>query len=277
MIFMLILLGVAITLFVTGCSIDNDNKKKKNVPVLYDRETGEETPAGTGTMTDLSLLKDFTGLEYLTVSGQPLESLDGIEALANLREIHIECCDLQDYSAVFSLPEIEFIGLEGTAIASLEGIGANGKLHGLWLNSSGSLTDLGPLEEYDFSYAVENGGFMFSFDNEKVKDLSFLSRVPYFCDLNIGGIDSKKWADAVKDCRVRSLVAFNISSQKAFAAFVETHRDIEVLHMPWNTNVTDLGMLPGLPNLQRVQISNNMKKAIKSLEGKEYSFELVIE
>jgi hypothetical protein len=36
-------------------------------------------------------------------------------------------------------------------------------------------------------------------------------------------------------------------------------------------------MTPDMPNLQRVQISNNMKKAIKSLEGKEYKFELVIE
>ena len=47
--------------------------------------------------------------------------------------------------------------------------------------------------------------------------------------------------------------------------------------MPWNDKVTDLSMTVNLPNLQRLQISNNMKKAINSLKGKTYAFELVIE
>jgi len=101
--------------------------------------------------------------------------------------------------------------------------------------------------------------------------------VRYFCDFCVGSIDASRWVESVSHSRIRRLVAFNFPSQKVFAAFAEAHTDIEVLHMPWNTKVTDLSMTPDMPNLQRVQISNNMKKAIKSLEGKEYKFELVIE
>ena len=196
--------------------------------------------------------------------------------MTELQRVNINFCDLQDYSAVFSLPEIEFIDLNYTGVSSLEGIGANGKLHGLSMNGV-KLTDLSPLNGCDFSYAAENGGFIFNYDNEKTKDFTFLSRVLYFCDLNMSGIDASRWVDAVANSRVRNVVAFKFPNQKVFAAFVQAHQDIEVLHMPWNDKVTDLSMTVNLPNLQRLQISNNMKKAINSLKGKTYAFELVIE
>ncbi len=253
-----------------------DENKKKEIPMVYDRETGEETPAETGTMTDLSRLKGMTGLTWLCISGQPLESLNGLEDLTRLQEVQITHCDLEDYSEVFALPEIEFIHLDYTAVSSLAGIGTNGKLHGLWLSGVG-LTDLSPLVECDFEYASEHGGFIFDYDNENAKDFSFLSRVSYFCDLCMSGIDASRWVEEVSNSRIQRVVAFRFPSQKVFAAFAEAHQDIEVLHIPWNDKVTDLSMTLEMPNLQRVQISNNMKKAINSLKGKEYPFELVIE
>ena len=57
----------------------------------------------------------------------------------------------------------------------------------------------------------------------------------------------------------------------------EQHPELEDMHIPWNDRITDLSMLTEMPNLKRVTISHNMEKAVKSLEGKEYRFELEIQ
>ena len=63
--------------------------------------------------------------------------------------------------------------------------------------------------------------------------------------------------------------------QKDFETFVSQHPEIEELNISWNGRLTDLSMLPDMPNLKRVQISVGMEKAEQTLEGKTYSFELV--
>jgi hypothetical protein len=62
-----------------------------------------------------------------------------------------------------------------------------------------------------------------------------------------------------------------------FDQFLDEHPEIEEMNISFNQKITDLSRLTEMRNLRRVQISNDMKKAIKSLEGKEYSFQLDIQ
>ena len=254
-----------------------DDERHEQVVFVFDRETGEQTEVPRGTMTDLSILEGMEGLEWLQIRGQALESLAGIENCTRLREAWITCCsNLTDASALYSLPEIESIDLSQTGVASIEGIGMNGKLRNLTVNNA-AVTDLSPLAGIDYTYAMENGGFNLGIDGQQVTNASALSAIRVFTGLHMGSVDGSLWADAVKDAKIFNLTAFCIPDQQTFAALMAAHPELENMNIPWNHNVTDLSMLADMPNLRFVSISNTMEKAVQSLQGRELRFELEIQ
>ncbi|MBR2854534.1 MAG: hypothetical protein IKE81_09440, partial [Clostridia bacterium] len=121
-----------------------------------------------------------------------------------------------------------------------------------------------------------HGGINLSIDGEKIRDWSFLRKITMFEWLGLGGSNPKNWIDEVRNSQIRGIYANNFT-QKMMEEFLDTHAEMENLHIPWNEKVTDLSKVLELPKLRYLKISNNMKKAIRSLEGKEYSFQLEIE
>ena len=162
-----------------------------------------------------------------------------------------------------------------TAVKSLEGISKLKKLRALDMNGL-AVTDLNELGQCDFTYAAENGGMDLKTDNRKIEDFSFLSAIPGIAWAEFADISPDKWLDAASQTKIHGIYC-NGFNQEQLVRFLEEHPEISELHIPYCEKVTDLSMLPGMENLQYVKISQNMKKAVKSLEGLEYSFQLQID
>jgi Leucine-rich repeat (LRR) protein len=253
-----------------------DNKKRKEVPYLWDNETREGTPLEPGTGIDLSFLSKMTGLKELVLGAQPIKDLEILRPMKQLNSLSLKfCTELEDISAAADLPELERLDLSYSGLKSIEGISGLKKIRELNLNGL-NIKDLSPLNDVDFTYGAEHGGINLSIDGDKTKDWSFLHKITMFEWLGLGGTNPKNWMEAVSGSQIRGIYANNFT-QKMLEEFLDTHPEMENLHIPWNEKVTDLSKALELPNLHYLKISNNMKKAIKSLEGKEYSFQLEIE
>ena len=62
-------------------------ENNREVLYLYDRQTDEETRIQNGTISDISLLSDLSGLRELRLYSQPLQTLDGIQGFIELEEV----------------------------------------------------------------------------------------------------------------------------------------------------------------------------------------------
>lgn len=99
-----------------------------NPPSLYLRRHGssddERVPVDTGTiLSDLSVLKNLTGLRNLELYKQPMETLDGIQYLESLQNLNLmECASLTDVSAAFTLQSLESLNLNHSPVTDLGGL-----------------------------------------------------------------------------------------------------------------------------------------------------------
>ena len=248
----------------------------KEVLWYHDRETGKETKVKTGKGMDLSFLAGLPNLERLVLGQQPMTDLEALRGLTGLKELYLKCNPkLKDISAVSEMKDLESLKLAYTAVTGLESIRGLGHLKELDLNGL-KITDLSPLAECDFTWSAENGGFNLSVDNNKIKDFSWMSRIPVYHWIGFGGINPDLWLDAISGSRVLGFFDGNMN-QEQLEKMLEQHPELENLHIPNSQKVTDLTKVLSMPNLRYLKVSGNMKKALQSIEGKEYRFELEIE
>ena len=114
---------------------------------LCRNDSDERIPVETGTrLTDLSALKNLTGLRRLRLYAQPLQSLDDIQYLESLEELTVEFCgSLGDVSPAFTLQGMKQLRLrQNGGVNSVEGIQNLGSLEELELDES-KINDLSPL------------------------------------------------------------------------------------------------------------------------------------
>lgn len=122
-----------------------------NPPSLYLRRHGssenERMPVETGTiLSDLSVLKNLTGLKTLELYRQPMENLNGIQYLESLENLTLmECASLADASAAFTLQSLESLNLRYSPVAGLGGLSNLYKLRRLNLDG----IDISDLSVFD--------------------------------------------------------------------------------------------------------------------------------
>ena len=91
--------------------------------VLYDRDTGGTEALGQGRVNDLSIFSDLTGLRELTLCGQPVRDLEGVQKLSSLECFRAEYCgELRDASALFTLQSLTVLSLKASPIDSIQGV-----------------------------------------------------------------------------------------------------------------------------------------------------------
>ena len=253
---------------------------------LRNWDTDEIIPVrGTGSQIDFDKLSQLTGLRALRLCGQKMDSLNGIQNLENLRELTIIGCDIPDYSALFAVDSIEFLRLGGSNITSIQGIQNLGNLMQLDLQTA-NVTDLTPLAQMNFCPRACEEGFSLCLPHtwmveEYPDDLSALAAVPKYDELNLNGYADTEWVSYLAGKEIGAghfLSMFNRhDGQEKLEQLVDTVGSIGLLKLSWNEGIIDLTCLTKLEGLQRVDISTNMERAIRSLDGTDYQFELRIE
>ena len=247
----------------------------------------------------------LTGLEDLNFWYQPLSSLDGIQALEELKWLKVEFCPkLTDASAAFTLQTLREINLERCPVSSLQGVqnlydlevlqicntkitsleGIEGLKHLSVLRVSGTyIKDFSPLAQMDFSYAMENhGGVQLELnvmDGRQLREdaFAFLANVPGFTRVVMHDIPARLWLDYLMDKPVQQLSSDNVGmTQEQFDTFIEAHPQLEFVSVSYNQKIKDVSALLGLENLNTVYLSQDMPEAIASL-GEGYRFELRID
>ena len=248
--------------------------------VLHNRQTDEETRVKQGSITDLNMFSELTGLRDLRLFAQPITSLDGIQNLSNLQQVTVAyCSNLKDASPIFALQDLWEVNLRATSVESIQGVQNLQQLRRLDLYRS-DVTDLSPLAGCDFHAAAEQNGFSLNLegsDRVHFEDLSALASIPRFDWLCLNNIDALQWLPYVEGADICSLGACNALDDDSLSAFIQTHPGIEELHIQWNEDIHDLSGLLDLPNLRMVRVSRTMEDAIRSLDGVDYHFELFVE
>ena len=255
---------------------------------VHNFDTGEERKVarGSGVVESMDYFEKLTGLRFLNLWDQPLESVDGIQNLRELHDLGLAFCDnLSDISPVFALQNLHSLWLNGPNIESIQGVQNLTQLCRLDISDT-RVSDLSPLAEADYSTAVkENGGFEFAVSGHHIEDFSPLSAVPAFSRLMMGNADPVLYISDLEGIEIRSFQADGGFGEECtaedanalFAEFVRNHPELAELDIPWNDKLTDLTPLLELENLQEVRISANMEAAQASLDGADYNFRLEIE
>jgi Leucine-rich repeat (LRR) protein len=222
-----------------------------------------------GTGIDLSKLRLLPNLKNLTLQLQPITDLQALEGLDKLERLDLRfCTKLTDLSALASLTSLEGLNLSQcrsvkdlTPLAALKNI--------LDLAFNGVQADWSALEQVDFTRAGQDRGLAIQIDNSKGK-LTFLAGVKRFDMLALAGIKPELWLEFVSGAQIDG-IHNNALNQKQFEQLLNEHPEIKRISIP-NSKVTDLTKLLSMPGIEQVTISQNMKKALKSIEGAEYSF-----
>lgn len=250
----------------------------KPVPYWYDPDTDERTKIEPGSITDLGILADLTGLRELELICEPLESLDGIQNLGSLESLQLEFCpNLTDGSAAFALQDLRGLHFNRCPIESIQGVQNLPRLK--FLNIAGSqVADLSPLQECDFTDAYKDRGFHIWLSDIPAEDFSPLSSIQRLESLDLNNRDSALWAPALENTEVYGFWGADVfHDNESFAAFIAAHPELEQLNIPWNEAVTDLSPVLSLDHLQHLRVSENMQAALEPVMAANPGFEIEIQ
>ena len=255
--------------------LEEDWKGNKAIPVIQNWQTQERTQVEMGTGVDLSNLAKLPNLEELTLAVQPMADLEALRGLHGLRKLNVSyCTKLTDISAVADLTELEDLDLNrDTGVKDLGPITGLKKLRRLEMNGI-QAKDWTVLEGTDFSYSDRNGGFSLGIDNCN-KKMTFLAGIKNFSFLGLGGIKADLWLEYVAGAKIYGIWTGNMN-QKQLEQFLDQHPEIEQLNIPNCKAINDLTKLLSMPNLKQVTITQDMKKAIQSLDGAQYGFQMAV-
>ena len=178
-------------------------------------------------------------IRYLSFKGCPVETIQGVQNLPELREL-----DLNDTKVTDLTP---------LTVCDLSSAQEEGGFR-LYLNRT-HMADLSPLA----SLGV--------LDNLDINDVDAAVFVPLLEKVEVHRLSACNAFTEESQGDANAL----------FASFVETHPQLTELWIPWNQGITDLTPLLGLDGLKYVRVSFDMKEAIASLEGQMPSFQLEIE
>ena len=258
--------------------LEEDWVNGQSIPYWYNRDTDERTKIEMGSITDLSLFADLTGLRNLELYCEPLESMDGIQNLDSLETLRIRCCpNLRDVSAIFALQDLGELELHGCPVESIQGIQNLTRLQHLDLSST-EVRDLSPLQDCDFSEAYENDNLWLWLGNIPAEDFSALSGIQRVWHLDVSERDAALWAPVLENTEVVELAVSNgFHDNESFAAFVAAHPELEKLSIPWNEKVTDLTPILSLEHLWKLIVSDNMERALEAVQAANPGFEIELE
>lgn len=265
--------------------VDDMSDEKEVIASSFQDDSRNMVVQATQTL-DMELISQLTGLEYLCLAKQKIDSLDGIQNLENLDTLRIINCDVEDISPIFAIDSIRNLTLCGDNITSINGIQNLINLCSLSIEYA-NVNDISPLSEIKFCSAVYDEGvelvLPFPWKNETYPtDVSAIAAPPKYRSLDLNNYNEQwgieDWVPYLDGKEIVSAYFMNsFNSNEQLERFVDTVGSVRELNICYNDHLTDLSCLTRLNGLGRVSISSDMQAAINSLEGVDFSFELEIQ
>lgn len=249
-------------------------------------------------ITDLSILKDLTSIQYLQLKSneikdiQHLENLTSIisldlsfnfvldysilEKLITLKTLNLDRCRIKDVSFIKNLRTIKSLNLSGNEISDIS------YLKNLKLLSKLNLSD-NPIDNFTFieelkrlhtliisKIKINNYSFLeklnnlskLDISNNEIKDYSFLNYQGKLKSLNVS---YNKILDASFLANLNNLVSLNLSNNEIYELkFLESFSKIEILILGSN-KITDISYLKNLISLKSLILDENAISDISPL------------
>ena len=258
--------------------VEEDRETGEPVPNWFNPETKEQTPLELGSITDLTIFADLTGLKELKLFCEPLESLDGIQNLSLLEKLKVSYCpNLRNVSAAFAMQDLREVDLGCNPVESIQGLQNLTQLQHLNLSGT-TVSDLSPLESCDFSEAYENGGLRLEIADIPAEDFSALSNIRQLRSFCPNNLDIALWSSALENTQVFELSACgSFHNNESFAAFITAHPELERLDISQNTEITDLVPILSLEHLQYLKVSEDMADALEAVWDANPGFEIEVQ
>ncbi|MBR4472884.1 MAG: hypothetical protein IKS55_04525 [Oscillospiraceae bacterium] len=258
--------------------VREDRTTGEPIPCWFNPETEELTALEQGSITDLSIFSELTGLRELALYCQPLENLDGIQNLSSLERLQVNYCpNLTDASAAFALQDLRELDLRSCPVESIQGVQNLNRMQRLCLSDT-QVSDLSPLQDCDFREAYENGGLSLEISELPAEDLSALSSIRQLRNFCPNNLDAALWVPALENTELFELSAVGcFHDNESFAALVAAHPELERLDIPWNDGLTDLTPVLSLEHLQYLKVSENMATALEPVQAANPAFEIEIQ
>lgn len=213
-------------------------------------------------LTTLDGVQAFSELETLRVDYcAELARVEASFACPSIRRLSFQGCPVESIQGVQNLPELRELDLNDTKVTDLTPLTA--------CDLSSALDDGGfrlylnrtPID--DFSPLASLGVL----DNLDINDVDSAVFVPLLEKVDIHRLSA---------CNAFTEESRG-DANALFAAFAEAHPHLRELWIPWNQGITDLTPLLGLDELEYVRVSFDMEEAIASLEGQAAPFQIEIE
>ena len=232
-----------------------------------------------GSLQDLAMLAGTNRLRELTVAAQPIISLSGLEKLENLQSLRlVSCLGIRNLQGLGN-KSVSILELDHcTALSSLAGIEELSRLTTLRLSGLEKLRSLKQLQQCDFTYVnTQTSGFRLYISDTNIADLSPLSGIEYFLEMEIPGPVNYAWNKLMKDKKVISLKAEGIQNQQVFEQMCRDHPELEKLELDnVGRALSDLKPLCDIPDLKLVILrkADSKNKLAATLKGTGYRFTL---
>ena len=169
--------------------------------------------------------------------------------------------------------------LKCTQVDSIQGVQNLRELRYLDVSNT-RVSDLTPLADCDLSAACDDERFDLNINELELseEDFAALGSIRRFKGLAFTDADPAVWIPALSDSEIQFFgAAGDLHSNGDLSSFVADHPELRALFLGWAEDITDLTPLLQLENLEKVSVHRDMKKAIASLDGQSYGFELEIQ
>lgn len=217
-----------------------------------------ELSVTSANVTDAEILKDFTQLEYLDLSYNPIytQSLKYLNDLKKLKELHLNCTNITDTSPLGGIVSLEKLFLEGSDVLD--------RVNGLEGLKNLIQLEIDLTEIRDFKNVHVSDSIRFLSAKSTIDKISGLDRFPNLEELYLMSncFEKIEGLDQLKSLKRLNLFDSGISDIQG----LDNLTNLEILDLGAN-EISEIKGLSSLKKLKKLSLGFNKLSKVNNLEG----------